>query len=216
MGDLIKERDYTARLLDAVNNEAIRKNVRAAAREYVYNHFGSYANACATTASIWLQYSKLLTNGEIYAYTSNLATALLNRGCERIDHAKDVRAGDIIFNIDSNGNRAPDHVVIAVEKPDTKTMRVRVIDNQNNGNPYVRNLVKGYPWKLPMWYALRLPQPLPPEPIEGTPRWNALAAIGGHLRAIYADSIWLYVPEDAKALLNAFANHPFRRGVKPE
>ena len=215
MGELIKERDYTARLLDAVNSEAIRKNVRTSAREYVYNRFGSYANACATTASIWLQYSKVLTNGEIYTYTSNLATALINRGCERIDNAKDVRAGDVIFNIDSNGNRAPDHVVIAVGKPDRK-LRVMVVDNQRNGNPYLRNLVKGYPWKLPMWYALRLPQPLPPEPIEGTPRYEALQHIGGHLRAIYADSIWLYVPEDAKALLNAFANHPFRRGVEPE
>jgi len=202
-------RDYTARLLDAVDKPTIRKQVWTFGRKATGG-----PNACAATASYWLQQSRILTPGEVYKWTSTLSEALVNRGCTRIDNARDVRASDIIFNVDSNGNRAPDHVVIAVAKPDQK-LRVMVVDNQRNGNPYLRNLVKGYPWKLPMWYALRLPQPLLAPAIEGTPRYEALQHIGGHLRAIYADSIWMYVPEDARAMLNNFSNHPFRRGVKP-
>jgi hypothetical protein len=140
-------------------------------------------------------------------YTSALVDALELAGCSRVDRVKDVKPGDVIFNLDANGNGAPDHVVIAVSEPDANA-RARVIDNQKKGEPYLRNLRKG--GYTPMWFALRLPTEY--KRVPNTAQYAALQEIKHGLRRVYAQK-WV-IPEDAQRLLNQFANHAFVKDVE--
>jgi len=181
-------------LVSYINAES--KTVYRAARNHVFEKTGMYANACATTASLYLIGVDALDT--IYMYTSSLSDALEANGWQRINDVTAVRPGDVIFMKDYNHNGAPDHVVIALSQPDADN-RVSCVDNQYGGQSHVRALRMG--GVTPMWYALRAPvehKPLPPE---------IRAEIMAALKVIYQHKDAL--PHDALALLNQFRWHGF-------
>jgi len=127
--------------------------------------------ACAATMSLILREAGILKANEFYPWTAQLAgsdddISILEQrfNMKRIHHPADILPGDLIASRDRNLNKAPDHVFIAVGKPegDTNNPCVLVIDNYcRNGLPYWRNLGRSgwyagrWRGKTPMAYALR-------------------------------------------------------------
>ena len=140
-------KDAATKLINAAD---VRERVRRAA----LSALPSTGARCAATLSLWLQEFDIFPPARIYTWTSDLLNHLPQ--WERIISPSLVQPLDIMVSQDNNRNGAPDHVGIIIGSLGTPPRyNVTFIDNQQNFQPYTRNLGPGP--KTPMAYALRIP-----------------------------------------------------------
>lgn len=140
--------------IGVLNDTAIQKDAYLKGRAHVKRETGSEKNACAATCCVY--HGLMGVSIGLHLNTDQVRRALFNIGYELVGKQPDwelIEPGDVLFAEDVNNNGMPDHVCIAVGKPDAQG-HCLVLDNYYD-HPHSRNMLTGTRTPLDFYLSLR-------------------------------------------------------------